>query len=209
MGPTLRVIVTATNGGGSSSSTSQQTVAVTSPPPSPPSGSVTPPKISGTATIGHTLTVSNDSWTVNESVYSYQWKRDGVAIAGATGKAYTVEAADQGRSITYTVTASDGTSSTSATAVGYARARLLGRTSHAKSAKVKGKIVLALTAYPLLHARRRTARHPAHGRSQQLEARQAAALGANDWYVIPGTTSTACSRSATAWSGKSGSRTSS
>ena len=72
--------------------------------------------ISGAPTVGDVLTVSNGSWSGSETGFSYQWKRDGVAIAGATGQSYTVQAADQGHSITVTVTASDGTSSSSDTA---------------------------------------------------------------------------------------------
>ena len=40
-------------------------------------------------------------------VFSYQWYRDGVAIAGATASAYTLGDADVGASITVTVSYTD------------------------------------------------------------------------------------------------------
>jgi len=87
------------------------------PPPNPtptPPASTSPPSISGTPTVGHTLTVSDGAWSSSPSGYTFQWKRDGVPIPGATGNTYMVQAADQGHSITCTVTASEGTSSSSA-----------------------------------------------------------------------------------------------
>ena len=211
-----------------------------------------PPVISGTPKAGHTLTVSVGSWSGAPSAYSYRWKRDGVPIPDATAKSYTVQAGDQGHSITCTVTASDGTSTSSdSTAavlvpianarlcpkptgqlngmtlgpirlgrtqagarrmlprfdvrsyhtdnfclargqgirVGYGSAKLLGTTSRTKLANVNGKVVLALTANPYytLSGVRQGPRITTAARRLKLGKRLH--WGANDWYVIPGTTS--------------------
>ena len=73
----------------------------------------TPPVLSGTPTVGHTLTVSDGSWSGETGGYHYQWKRDGVPIAGATGSSYVVQAADRGHAITCMVIAADGSQSSS------------------------------------------------------------------------------------------------
>ena len=58
--------------------------------------------------------MTDGGWSGSPTGYTFQWKRDGVPIPGATAKTYVVQAADQGHSITCTVTASEGTSSSSA-----------------------------------------------------------------------------------------------
>lgn len=63
------------------------------------------PRISGTKGVGKTLTASTGSWSPTPSSYSYRWKRNGVAISGATGRTYTAKTADAGRYLTVTVTA--------------------------------------------------------------------------------------------------------
>ena len=64
----------------------------------PRTGSVT---ISGTATQGQTLTVSNTLADLDGmGTVSYQWRRGGADIAGATGSTYTLVQADVGRNIT-------------------------------------------------------------------------------------------------------------
>ena len=43
------------------------------------------PVISGTASVGQTLTVTSDgTWTNTPTSYTYQWRRAGVAITGET-----------------------------------------------------------------------------------------------------------------------------
>ncbi|QUC00041.1 hypothetical protein [Cellulosimicrobium cellulans] len=61
------------------------------------------PVVVGTAQVTRTLTARPGSWSPAAS-FSYQWKRNGVAIAGATRSTYKLTAADQGRRITVTVT---------------------------------------------------------------------------------------------------------
>ncbi len=63
------------------------------------------PKITGTKGVGKKLTTSNGSWSPTPTSYTYRWKRNGVAIAGATRRTYTPTKADAGRYIKVTVTA--------------------------------------------------------------------------------------------------------
>lgn len=67
---------------------------------------VTAPTISGSTTTGQTLTASNGTWSTTPDSYSYQWKRAGSAISGATAATYVLQVADEGQAITVTVTAS-------------------------------------------------------------------------------------------------------
>lgn len=82
----------------STSRTSASTTTITKP-----FTTATAPKISGTARAGVTLTALVGTWSPTPS-YSYQWKRDGVAVAGATGKTYALTTADLGARMTVTVT---------------------------------------------------------------------------------------------------------
>ena len=67
---------------------------------------VTPaPTISGTAVVGNTLTAVNGAWTPSSVAFTYQWKRGGTAISGATSSSYTLVAADLNYSISVTVVA--------------------------------------------------------------------------------------------------------
>jgi hypothetical protein len=74
------------------------------------------PVVSGATAVGSLLSCSNGSWT-GESLlklavgwplttpFSYQWFKDGVAIAGATSDAYLIQAADVGHGVICEVTA--------------------------------------------------------------------------------------------------------
>lgn len=62
------------------------------------------PTIGGTTKVGSTLTARPGVWAPSPVSLTYQWKRDGVNISGATGKTYKLAAADRGRRITVTVT---------------------------------------------------------------------------------------------------------
>ena len=59
--------------------------------------------INGTAKEGQTLTYNAS--LVGGSYPSYQWKRNGVSISGATGLTYTLVTADVGKTISITATA--------------------------------------------------------------------------------------------------------
>jgi hypothetical protein len=67
----------------------------------------TAPVISGTPSPGQPLSCSTGTWTNSPTAYAYSWNRDGSAIPGAAGSSYTVQGADQGHTLTCTVTASN------------------------------------------------------------------------------------------------------
>lgn len=65
------------------------------------------PAITGDLYQGETLSVSDGTWSNTPDAYSYQWNRDGVAIAGATEDEYELVLADAGKVITCTVKATN------------------------------------------------------------------------------------------------------
>jgi hypothetical protein len=65
------------------------------------------PSITGTAQNGQTLTGVSGS-IANGAVSARQWRRNGVAISGATGATYVLQAADIGTVVTFSVTAANG-----------------------------------------------------------------------------------------------------
>lgn len=74
----------------------------------PPANTVLP-VITGVMNIGQNLSTTDGTWTGTPApTFTYQWKRGGVAIGGATANTYTVVAADLGTTITITVTAANG-----------------------------------------------------------------------------------------------------
>lgn len=73
-----------------------------------------PPAITGPATVGSTLNCSTGTWSFASS-YSYQWKRGGTNIPGATTASHLVVTADKTFALTCTVTATNTKGSTPAT----------------------------------------------------------------------------------------------
>ena len=69
------------------------------------------PTITGAVRVGETLTVDTagivDADGLTKVVFSYQWLADDAAIAGATGSGYTLTQAEQGKTITVTVSFTD------------------------------------------------------------------------------------------------------
>lgn len=85
----------------------------------PPSNQ-SPPVITGTAQVGQTLTCTEGGWNGTAPItYSFQWKRDGSAIPGATTSTYQVTSTDAGTQMVCTVTAqnADGSASANSAAV--------------------------------------------------------------------------------------------
>ena len=68
------------------------------------------PTITGTKTVGQTLTANRGTWTTAADTYTYTWSRASVAkgpyvaISGATTATYTLQSADLGKFIKVTVT---------------------------------------------------------------------------------------------------------
>lgn len=71
------------------------------------------PVASGQVIVNGTLSVTTGTWTGSPS-FTYQWKRAGVSIGGATANTYTPVAADIGPAITCTVTGSNAGGSANA-----------------------------------------------------------------------------------------------
>jgi len=64
------------------------------------------PAITGTKTVGQTLTCSSGTWSKSPS-YAYQWLRDGSAIIGATAATRVLAAPDAGALMSCTVIATN------------------------------------------------------------------------------------------------------
>jgi hypothetical protein len=102
--------VTATNPEGSASAESN---GVSVPGIKPES--VEAPQVSGSPVVGSSLKCGPGLWNGKPPpTFSFQWLRDGVAIAAATAQTYTVELADQGHSLSCTVRATNGEGSAEA-----------------------------------------------------------------------------------------------
>ena len=74
---------------------------------SPPTNTVLP-VITGTPTVGQTLSSNTGVWSSNAAIsYAYQWTRDSFDIFGATANTYTLTSADLGALIGIYVTATN------------------------------------------------------------------------------------------------------
>jgi len=79
------------------------------------------PRISGSAVLGATLSCSEGKWTsITAPSLTYQWLREGSAIAGSIGSEYKVSSGDQGHSLACEVTATNGAGKTSASSASLA-----------------------------------------------------------------------------------------
>jgi hypothetical protein len=70
------------------------------------------PAVTGTGAVGNTLSCTQGTWTYVPTSYAYQWRRNGLNIAGATAATYLLVAADSGTNITCSVTATNAAGST-------------------------------------------------------------------------------------------------
>lgn len=76
---------------------------------------VVAPAITGSAQTGQTLTCSTGTWTGYPiPTKTFQWKRAGVAISGATNSTYVVQVADEGQLVKCTVTGTNASGSVGA-----------------------------------------------------------------------------------------------
>jgi len=103
VGQKMTVSVTGSKSGyAAATKTSSATAAVTAP-----KALIAPiPTVSGMLVTGQKLTAKAGSWGPAPVVLTYQWKRNGVAIAKATAGSYVLTASDSGKKITVTVTGS-------------------------------------------------------------------------------------------------------
>ncbi len=80
---------------------------------SAPTNSVAP-AVTGTATVGQTLSTTDGTWTGTPTSYTYQWQRAGVNISSATASTYVLIGSDYASAIRCVVTATNATGSTAA-----------------------------------------------------------------------------------------------
>lgn len=74
------------------------------------------PAVTGTATVGQTLSCSTGTWDAAPAAitYTYQWQRGTTNISGATSSTYVVQSADAGNTLRCVVTATNAVGATSA-----------------------------------------------------------------------------------------------
>lgn len=72
-----------------------------------PPVNTTPPVVSGTGTVGSTLSCTTGVWTNAPTSYTYAWLRGGIVIAGVTGPTYILQAADSGTNVSCRVVATN------------------------------------------------------------------------------------------------------
>jgi hypothetical protein len=109
-GDEIDVIVTASKAGYQPVVVNSNTVKVGEATAAPPVASSVP-AISGATggtnvpRVGNVLTASSGIWNVDGLTFLYQWRANGVDIAGATAPTFTVTGTQQGTVITVVVTA--------------------------------------------------------------------------------------------------------
>lgn len=120
VGHTLRSSVTASNGAGSAVQLSAATSVVTANTAPANTGE---PKITGSATVGSQLSVSNGTWSGSTPItYTYQWQQCDTngnncnGISNATNQTYTVVSGDTGHTLRAKVTATNSAGHATATA---------------------------------------------------------------------------------------------
>jgi len=87
------------------------TTPTTSPTPVGVPVNTTLPAITGSPEAGGVLSCSNGSWSRDPTKFAFQWARDGTALTTATTHSYTIQALDEGSTLTCAVTASNATGS--------------------------------------------------------------------------------------------------
>ena len=118
------------------------------------------PRISGTATVGSTLTASQGSWNGSPTSFAYQWVRcpsggglpsgaDCAAIGGATTTKYVVATADVDHRLRVRVTASnaDGSKTVASNATGLVRAADAGRPVNVQAPTLSGSAAQGQTLH--------------------------------------------------------------
>ncbi|MDI9890492.1 beta strand repeat-containing protein [Microbacterium sp. IEGM 1404] len=101
-GRKITVSVTATKVG----YTTTTTISAERTPTPGPFATAPTPTISGSVTVGSTVTAVPGTWTPTPSAFTYQWTRNGAAISGATASTYQLSTADAGNLLSVSVTAS-------------------------------------------------------------------------------------------------------
>ena len=107
VGASIRVIVSYTDGNGTAESLTSAAVGPVANVNDAPTGA---PVVTGTPTEDQTLTANTGAIADADGLgtFSYQWQRNGVNVAGATGSTYALGDADVGASIRVIVSYTDG-----------------------------------------------------------------------------------------------------
>lgn len=146
VGASLRVRATATKPGWT------QAVAESTPhgpvvgaaPEVPAPVSTAPPTIAGTVRVGGTVTAGPGTWRDARSL-AYRWSRNGVAIPGATARSLRLSAADAGKRLAVSVTATNATGAASATSATRVVGKATSRLAVAASSPRKGRLKVKAT----------------------------------------------------------------
>ena len=114
-GASLQCVVTATNAAGTGTDNVVIPLIVLTAPVNTTAPTISP---STTPNVGDTLSLTGGAWTGYGSTTTYQWKRGGTAISGATTATYTLVVADAGHTITCSITRTNicGTATVTTTA---------------------------------------------------------------------------------------------
>jgi hypothetical protein len=83
-----------------------------------PPSNLTPPTVTGTPSVGQTLSCSTGIWSNSPTSFGYAWSDDFEPIAGATGATYVVSPSDVGHTLACEVTATNAAGSRQAFAEG-------------------------------------------------------------------------------------------
>ena len=111
LGKTITLTVTADNSVGTSSPVTTASVTVVNPPA--PMNTTAPYVVATEPYVGDDMIVAPGRWDNLASSFTFQWKRNGANIAGATQQIYHIQAADLNNALTVTVTAVNAGGSTS------------------------------------------------------------------------------------------------
>ena len=100
-GTQITVSVTATRAGFNPATRASSSIAI----PTTPFTTAPEPTVTGTLAAGQVLTAVPGTWNP-AATFTYQWRRNGTPIGGATASTYTVTQADATNNLTVTVTGS-------------------------------------------------------------------------------------------------------
>ena len=110
-GEAIKVRVSFTDDRGNDETLTSAATAAVSAAPTPNSPATGAPTITGAAQAEETLTAStsgiSDSDGLTNASFTYQWLADDADIAGATGSAYTLSDAEEGKAIKFRVSFTD------------------------------------------------------------------------------------------------------